>query len=106
MKVATIGLHVVKHIFQVHGADAEGRPLLRRRLRRSQVARFFANLSPCGVGMEACCGAHYWSRVISRFGHAARLVAPQFVKPYVKSNKNDATLPPHWFCWRTVCVGI
>lgn len=90
MKVATIGLDIAKHIFQVHGADAEGRPLLRRRLRRSQVARFFANLPPCVVGMEACCGAHYWSRVIGRFGHTVRLIAPQFVKPYVKSNKNDA----------------
>jgi transposase len=54
------------------------------------VAHFFANLSPCVVGMEACCGAHYWSRVISRLGHTVRLIAPQFVKPYVKSNKNDA----------------
>jgi transposase len=54
------------------------------------VARFFANVPPCVVGMEACCGAHYWSRVIGRFGHTVRLIAPQFVKPYVKSNKNDA----------------
>jgi transposase len=90
MKVATIGLDIAKHIFQVHGADAEGHPLLRRRLRRSQVAGFFANLPPCVVGMEACCGAHYWSRVIGRFGHTVRLIAPQFVKPYIKSNKNDA----------------
>src|SRR5713226_6461209 len=90
MKVVTIGLDLAKHIFQVHGADAEGRPLLRRRLRRSQVARFFANVPPCVVGMEACCGAHYWSRVIGRFGHTVRLIAPQFVKPYVQSNKNDA----------------
>ena len=89
MKVVTIGLDLAKHIFQVHGADAEGRPLLRRRLRRSQVTRFFANVPPCVVGMEACCGAHYWSRVIGRFGHTVRLIAPQFVKPYVKSNKND-----------------
>jgi transposase len=90
MKVTTIGLDVAKHIFQVHGADAEGRAVLRRRLQRNQVAVFFANLPPCLVGLEACCGAHYWSRVISRFGHTVRLIAPQFVKPYVKSNKNDA----------------
>jgi transposase len=89
MKVTTIGLDVAKQIFQVHGADAEGHAVLRRRLRRSQVAAFFANLPPCVVGLEACCGAHYWSRVISRFGHTVRLIAPQFVKPYVKSNKND-----------------
>ncbi len=90
MRVVIIGLDLAKHIFQVHGVDAEGRPCLRKRLRRSQVAHFFANLPPCVVGMEACCGAHYWSRVIGRRGHTARLIAPQFVKPYVKSNKNDA----------------
>ena len=90
MKVVTVGLALAKHIFQVHGSDAEGRPPLRKRLRRSHVARFFANVPPCVVGMEACCGAHYWSRVIGQFGHTVRLIAPQFVKSYVKSNKNDA----------------
>src|SRR6202165_6283070 len=89
MKVVTIGLDVAKHIFQIHGGDAEGRPLLRRRLRRSQVTGFFANVPPCVVGMEACCVAHYWSRVIGRFGHTVRLIATQFVKPYVKSNQNE-----------------
>jgi len=90
MKVVTISLDLAKNIFQVHGVDREGHPLLRKRLRRVQVAGFFANLPPCMVGMEACCGAHYWSRVIGQFGHTVRLIAPQFVKPYVKSNKNDA----------------
>lgn len=89
MNIATIGLDVAKNVFQVHGADAEGRAVLRQRLRRNQVASFFANLPPCVVGLEACCGSHYWSRVIGRFGHTVRLMAPQFVKPYVKSNKND-----------------
>ena len=64
--------------------------MLRKRLRRGQVAEFFANLPRCIVGLEACGGAHYWTRVLSRFGHDVRLLAPQFVKPYVKSNKNDA----------------
>jgi transposase len=81
MKVVTIGLDLAKQVFQVDGADVEGRPLLRRRLRRSQVAGFFGNVPPCVVGMEACCGAHYWSRGIGRFGHTVRLIAPQFVKP-------------------------
>lgn len=90
MKIATIGLDVAKNVFQVHGADAEGRAVLRKRLRRNQVAEFFANSPPCLVGLEACCGSHYWSRVLSRSGHTVRLIAPQFVKPYVKSNKNDA----------------
>jgi transposase len=89
MNLTTIGLDISKNVFQIHGADAEGRPLLRRRLRRGQVGPFFANLAPCVVGLEACCGSHYWSRVLSRSGHSVRLIAPQFVKPYVKSSKND-----------------
>jgi transposase len=90
MKIATVGLDISKQVFQVHAADSEGRAVLRKRLRRNQVAAFFANLPACLVGLEACGGSHYWSRVISRFGHTVRLIAPQFVKPYVKSNKNDA----------------
>jgi transposase len=90
MSIATVGLDIAKQIFQVHGADADGRVVLRRKLRRNQVASFFANLPPCVVGLEACCGSHYWARVLNRCGHSARLIAPQFVKPYVKSNKNDA----------------
>ncbi len=90
MKIATVGLDIAKHVFQVHAADLEGRLVLRRRLQRNRVAEYFANLPPCLVGLEACCGSHYWSRVLSRFGHTVKLIAPQFVKPYVKSNKNDA----------------
>lgn len=90
MKIATVGLDIAKQVFQVHAADLEDRVVLRRRLRRNQVVSFFANLPPCVVGMEACCGSHYWSRRISAFGHTVRLMAPQFVRPYVKSNKNDA----------------
>ena len=90
MNIATVGLDVAKQVFQVHAADLEGRVVLRRRLRRNQVINFFANLPACVVGMEACCGSHYWCRRISSFGHTVRLMAPQFVKPYVKSNKNDA----------------
>jgi transposase len=81
MKITTIGLDIAKQVFQIHAADAEGRVVLRKRLRRNQLAAFFANLPPCVVGLEACCGAHYWSRVFSRFGHTIRLIAPQFVKP-------------------------
>lgn len=90
MKITTVGLDIAKQVFQVHAADSEGRAVLRKRLRRDQVAEFFANLSPCIVGLEACGGSHYWARVLSRLGHTVRLIAPQFVKPYVKSNKNDA----------------
>jgi len=89
MTVPTIGLDIAKPVFQVQGVDKQGKVALRRRLRREQVAPFFANLSPCLVGLEACGGAHYWARRLSGFGHTVRLMVPQFVKPYVKSNKND-----------------
>ena len=90
MQVATIGLDTSKHVFQVHGVDAKGRLVCRRKLRRNQLAAYFANLPCCLIGLEACGGAHYWARRLSRLGHTVRLMAPQFVKPYVKSNKNDA----------------
>jgi transposase len=90
MVLKTVGLDTAKHVFQVHGVDAGGRPVLRKRLRRSQIPDFFANLPKCVIGMEATQGAHYWSRVIGSFGHEVRLVAPQFVKPYLKGQKNDA----------------
>jgi len=90
MKAATIGLDIAKQVFQVHGADKTGKVVFRRKLRRSEVARFFAELEPCLVGIEASGSAHYWARVLSGPGHTVRLMAPQFVKPYVKSNKNDA----------------
>ncbi len=89
-QVTTIGLDIAKQVFQVHGADKAGKAVLRRKLRRGEVARFFSKLSPCLVGIEASGSAHYWARVIGAFGHTVRLMAPQFVKPYVKSQKNDA----------------
>lgn len=90
MALKVVGLDTAKHVFQVHGVDATGRAVLRRRLRRSQIPDFFANLPKCVVGIEATQGAHYWSRVIGSFGHEVRLVAPQFVKPYLQGQKNDA----------------
>ena len=90
MQITTIGLDLAKNVFQVHGIDAHGKVVLRKQLRRAQVAGFFANLPPCLVGMEACGGGHHWGRKLGALGHTVRLMAPQFVKPYVKSNKNDA----------------
>jgi transposase len=90
MKITTIGLDLAKNVFQVHGVDERGHALVRKQLRREQVIGFFAALPPCLVGMEACGGAHHWARRLQEFGHTVRLMAPQFVKPYVKSNKNDA----------------
>jgi transposase len=90
MKVATVGLDIAKQLFQVHGADNKGRRVFCRKLRRSEVVKFFAGLERCLIGMEASGSAHHWSRVLSRSGHTVKLMAPQFVKPYLKSNKNDA----------------
>jgi transposase len=90
MKSTTIGLDIAKQVFQAHGTDKSGRPVLRRKLRRSEVIGFFSAQPPCLVGIEASGSAHYWARVLSGLGHTVRLMAPQFVKPYVKSQKNDA----------------
>src|SRR5579871_1992562 len=90
MHVAIVGLDIAKHVFQLHGSDAHGKVVLRRKLRRHEVVTFFANLPSCTVGLEACGGAHYWARRLTAVGHTVRLMAPQFVKPFVKSNKNDA----------------
>lgn len=89
MQITTVGIDLAKNVFQIHGADSRGKAVLRKRLRRDQFAAFFANLPPCLVGMEACGGAHHWARRLETFGHTVKLMAPQFVKPYVKSNKTD-----------------
>jgi transposase len=88
-KISTIGLDLAKNVFQVHGVDASGAVVLGRQLRRAAVEKFFAQLPPCLVGMEACGSAHQWARVISGYGHEVRLMPPAYVKPYVKRNKND-----------------
>lgn len=90
MKVTTLGIDLAKSIFRLHGVDARGVAVLRRQLTRQQLLPFLAKLSPCLVGMEAGPGAHFWAREIGKLGHEARLISPHFVKPYVKSNKNDA----------------
>ena len=89
MKITTVGIDLAKNVFQVHGVDERGKPVLRKQLRRGQLAEFFVNLPPCLIGMEACASAHHWGRTLRRFGHTVKLMAPQFVKPYVKTNKND-----------------
>ncbi len=88
-KLSVVGLDLAKNVFQVHGVDADGEVAVCKQLRRAQVRPFFARLYPCLIGMEACGGAHYWSRELTRLGHSVRMMAPAFVKPYLKSNKND-----------------
>lgn len=90
MQITTIGLDIAKSVFQVHGIDRRGQPVLRKKLRRGQVLNFFAALEPCLVGLEACGGAHYWARELVALGHETRLVPPSYVKAYVKRGKNDA----------------
>jgi transposase len=90
MQISTIGLDIAKNVFQVHGIDGGGRPVLRRKVRRDQVLALFGKLSPCLVGIEACATAHHWARQISALGHEVRLMPPAYVKAYVKRNKNDA----------------
>lgn len=90
MNVTMVGLDLAKNIFQVHAVNGQGKAVLRKSLRRAQVIDFFARLSPCLIGMEACASAHHWARKLSELGHTVKLMAPQFVKPYLKSHKNDA----------------
>jgi transposase len=90
MNVTTVGLDLAKNVFQVHGVDAHGTAVLRKVLKRGEMIRFFTQLHPCLIGIEACGSAHFWARQLVQLGHAVRLMAPQFVKPYVKTNKNDA----------------
>ena len=91
MQITTIGVDLAKSVFQVHGVDAAGEVVVRRRLRRAQVLPFFAGLGRrCLVGMEACASAHHWARELMALGHAVRLMPPAYVKPYVRRQKNDA----------------
>jgi len=88
--VTTIGLDIAKSVFQIHGVDAAGNVIVRRRLKRRYVLPFFQKLPPCLVGIEACASSHHWSRELQALGHTVRLMPPAYVKPYVKRQKNDA----------------
>ena len=83
MKITAVGIDLAKNVFAIHGVDERGTVMVRKQLKRAEVAKFFANLPPCLIGMEACASAHYWARKLMAFGHSVKLMAPQFVKPYV-----------------------
>jgi transposase len=87
--VTTIGLDIAKSVFQVHGVDAAGQVVIRRKLKRRYVLAFFHKLPLCLVGIEACASSHYWARELQALGHTVRLMPPAYVKPYVKRQKND-----------------
>ncbi len=90
MKVTRIGIDLAKQVFQVHGVDRKEVVVVRRQLKRSQLLDYLAKFEPCLIGMEACASAHYWARELGKLGHTVKLMAPQFVKPYLKGQKNDA----------------
>jgi hypothetical protein len=89
-EVSTIGLDIAKSVFQVHGADADGAVVIRKRISRAKVLEFFAAVPPCLVGIEACPSAHHWSRKLQALGHTVKLMPPSYVKAYLKRSKNDA----------------
>ena len=90
MKISVLGIDLAKLVFQLHGVDEQGRAILRKKLSRTKLLAFIAQLEPCLIGLEACSSSHYWAREMKKLGHEVKLISPQFVKPYVKSNKHDA----------------
>lgn len=93
MNISTVGLDLAKVVFQVHAVDKAGKVALKKALKRAQVLPFFANRSPCLIGMEACSSAPYWARKLVACGHTVKLMAPQFVKPYVKRTSMMQRMP-------------
>lgn len=90
MHATMIGLDIAKTVFQVHGEDDDKRLVVRKRLGRAGVQRFFATLPPAVIGLEACGSAHHWARILTAIGHEVRLIPAGYVKPFVKRNKTDA----------------
>lgn len=89
MEIKTLGIDLGKNWFHLHGVDKRGKTVLQKKVSREKLPMVIANLPSCLIGMEACAGAHFWARRFQEMGHEVKLIAPQFVKPYVKSNKND-----------------
>jgi len=90
MNIKRVGIDLAKQVFQLHAVDHQEKTVLRKQLRRDKMLAYFAQLPPCLIGMEACGSSHHWARELQKQGHTVKLMAPQFVKPYVKGNKNDA----------------
>jgi len=88
--VSVMGIDLAKNVFQLHGVNEQGEVVVRKQLKRSQMLRYFARLPACLIGMESCGGAHYWCRELTKLGHTVKMMAPAFVKPYLKGNKNDS----------------
>ncbi len=88
--IKVLGIDLAKDVFQLHGVNALGKQILKKRIERDKLAEYIANIPQCTIAMEACGGSNYWARVFQRQGHNVKLISPQFVKPFVKTNKNDA----------------
>jgi len=89
MNIIALGIDIAKNVFQLHGVDANGKIVLQKKLNRDKLLKFIAQLPACKIGMESCSGSNYWAKQFQALGHEVKLISPQFVKPYVKSNKND-----------------
>lgn len=90
MNINVLGIDLAKNVFQLHGINATGKIVLRKKLTRGRLSEFIMQLPRCLIGMEACSSSHYWARKFQQSGHEVKLMSPQFVKPYVKSNKTVA----------------
>ena len=90
MDVTVLGIDLAKKVFQLHGTNAEGRAVFKKKASRAELVRIIANLKPCLIAMEACGSSHFWAREFRKLGHEVRLIPPQYVKPFVKTNKSDA----------------
>jgi transposase len=90
MKVHTLGIDLAKNVFQLHGVDRKGRPVLVRRVRREQLLKVLGELESCLIGIEASTGAFFWQRQFEKLGHVVKIMAPQYVKPFVRRQKNDS----------------
>ena len=89
-KVTTIGIDLAKNVFQLHGADRDGKKVYSKRLSRAEIVTFLAKHEPCVIGIESCGGSFHWARMFTKMGHTVKVMAPQFVKPYVKADKTDS----------------
>jgi len=94
-RIVTVGLDLAKSLFQVHAVDDEGKVVERRQLKRSQMVRYFGDLPPALIGIEACGTAHHWARQLAKLGHEVRLIPPAYVKPYVKLWRGEHNLTNH-----------
>lgn len=90
MNISTLGIDIAKNVFQLHGVDVTGKAVLKKRIFRDKLASTIANIPPCTIVVESCGGSNCWARIFQRSGHTVKLISPQFVKPFVKTNKNDA----------------